>query len=825
MILVLCHVHERELNFYTETSRKMTAPSVRDANLQCYHCGTTANQSRIELDGKLFCCTGCKAVYQILVQSELCRYYDFERSPGLTPSLRPAPRFEFLDDPVVLQQLLDYSEGSTCVLTLHVPQMHCSSCIWLLEHLYRLDGGIEFSRVDFLKKTLFLRFTNAKTSLRRIVALLASLGYEPELSLGNTTKVKSPSTHRMLYLKLGVAAFCFGNIMLFSLPEYLAGSKADFSSRSLFEYLNLLLALPVAFYSSSLFYVSAFQGLRRRAINIDVPIALGIAVVFLRSAVEVIAGIGPGYFDSLTGLVFFLLIGRVFQNKTYEGLNFDRKYQSYFPLAAAVRKNGTETTIPITSLRPGDRIVVRNNEIIPADAVIMNGSANIDYSFVTGESHPSLKEVGEIVYAGGKQIGSTVELEAVKEVSESKLMQLWNEFGSSEKSKSRLLTLSTTIGKQFTLGILILAALTGLIWLFLDSTRVLNAVTAILIVACPCALALAAPFAFGTTMRLYGTRGFFLKNTAVVEALAKIDTVIFDKTGTITQIKSTSIQFVGDLTSDDDRRVISTLSRSSTHPLSRAIVEYLSVPQTGDIQEFEECEGEGISGLVEARRVVIGSAKFVHALPSTTETGTEQTRVYASVDGRVVGWFAFKNKYREGLHHVLTELGSRRSIVVLSGDSSTEERNLKELYPAFAELRFNQTPAEKLRFVRDLQAAGHKVLMVGDGLNDAGALWQSDVAIAVTEEINAFSPACDVIFNASQFGLLGRFVGFASTSLKVVYGSIALSLIYNIVGLSFAVQGALSPILAAILMPLSSISVVVFSTTATRILARRKGLI
>jgi P-type Cu+ transporter len=803
----------------------MTTAPVLEVTFQCYHCGTPTDRSGVEYDGKLFCCTGCKAVYQILAQSELCRYYEFEQSPGNTPSLRPAPRFEFLDDPAVLRQLLDYSEQDTSVLTLHIPQVHCSSCIWLLENLHRLDEGVQFSRVDFLKKTLLLRYSNAKTSLRTIVVLLASLGYEPELNLGSSSKKSTPHSNRTLYLKLGVAAFCFGNIMLFSLPEYLAGSRADFSSRSLFGYLNLLLALPVAFYSSSLFYVSAFQGLRKHVINIDVPIALGIAVVFLRSAVEILAGTGPGYFDSLTGLVFFLLIGRVFQNKTYEGLNFDRQYQSYFPLATAVRKNGTETTIPITSLRPGDRIVIRNNEIIPADAVVMQGLARIDYSFVTGESQPKLKAVGELVFAGGKQIGSTLELEAIKEVSQSKLVQLWDDFGSSEKSKSRLLTLSTTIGKQFTLGILILATLTGVVWLFLDPTRLLNAVTAILIVACPCALSLAAPFAFGTTMRIFGTKGMYLKNSGVVEALAKIDAIIFDKTGTITQAQSASIRFVGDLMSAADRQMISTLARSSTHPLSRAIVESLNVWESGEIEDFEEIEGEGIRGSVDGTRVQLGSARFVNSVSSATDPGKNQTRVYASLDGRVLGWFEFENKYREGLQDVLMQLGSHRSIIVLSGDSDSEEMRLKELYPGFAELRFNQKPADKLEFVRELQAAGRSVMMIGDGLNDAGALWQSDVAIAVTEEINTFSPACDAIFNATQFGMLDRFVGFASTSMRVVYGSIALSIVYNVVGLTFAVQGNLSPLLAAILMPLSSISVVVFSTATTRILARRKGLL
>jgi P-type Cu+ transporter len=800
-----------------------TAPDL-EVTFQCYHCGTTTDMSALRHEGKVFCCAGCKAVYQILSEGDLCRYYEFEQSPGITPTLRPAPRFEFLSDPVVLRQLLDYSDGSTDVVTLRIPQMHCSSCIWLLENLHKLDEGVSLSRVDFLKKTLLVRYSSAKTTLRAIVILLASLGYEPELTLETSVKKAMPKSDRALYLKLGVAAFCFGNIMLFSLPEYLAGSRADFSSRILFGYLNLLLSIPVAFYSSSLFYLSAFQGLRKKVINIDVPIALGIAVVFFRSAVEVLLGTGPGYFDSLTGLVFFLLVGRVFQNKTYEGLNFERQYQSYFPLAAVVRRNGTETTIPITSLRPGDRIVVRNNEIVPADAVVMSGVANIDYSFVTGESQPTSKVIGEMVYAGGKQAGSTIEVEAIKEVSESKLVQLWNDFGTSEKSKSRLLTLSTTVGKHFTAAILILAMVTALVWLVLDSSRVLDAVTAILIVACPCALALAAPFAFGTTLRIFGARGLYLKNTGVVESLAKVDTVIFDKTGTITQTQSNSIQFVGEFCGEDDRRIISTLARSSTHPLSRAIVDFLGEKESAVIDEFAELEGEGISGYVNGRHVRLGSAGFVRGTSSAGDPPTDRTRVHVAIDDRFPGWFEFENSYRSGLTDVLRRLGRQRSIFVLSGDSSNEERRLKEIYPDFREIRFDQKPADKLAFVRSLQAAEKKVLMVGDGLNDAGALWQSDVAIAVTEEINTFSPACDAIFKASQFELLDRFVEFAATSMNVVYASIVLSLLYNVIGLWFAVQGALSPILAAILMPLSSISVVVFSTVVTGVLAHRKGL-
>ncbi len=564
---------------------------------KCFHCGAPVNNASVELDGRAFCCAGCKSVYQILSESQLCTYYEFDRNPGISPSLHPSSRFEFLDDPLVVRQLTDFVDDSRAVLIFHVPTIHCSSCIWLLENLHRLDKGIVFSRVDFLQKSLLVRYSVEKTTLCRIVTLLSSLGYEPELNLGTIQKKPPRSKDRSLYLKLGVAAFCFGNIMLFSLPEYFAGTRADLFSRGLFGIINLILSLPVVVYSASLFYVSAFQGIKNRVINIDVPIALGIAVVFVRSFLEVIPGIGPGYFDSLTGLVFFLLIGRLFQNKTFESLNFERQYQSYFPLAAGLRRNGTEKTLPITTLRPGDRIVVRNNEIVPADSVVMDGSAQIDYSFVTGESHIASKQIGEIVYAGGKQVGSPIELEIIKGVSESNLIQLWNDFANSDKSKSRLLTLSASVGKYFTVVVLIIASSPLCLvvqWSLQDSRQL----TAILIVACPCALALAAPFAFGTTMRIFGKRAILLKNAGIVESLAKVDTIVFDKTGTTHSNPSLRSSYTILWKVDLGRRIIrsASLARSSTHPFSRAIAEFLKVGRTREVNNFAEVEGEGIRG-------------------------------------------------------------------------------------------------------------------------------------------------------------------------------------------------------------------------------------
>jgi Cu+-exporting ATPase len=789
----------------------------------CFHCGAPTGEVPISNDGKLFCCNGCKSVYEILHGKQLYRYYNFSEHPGTTPTLQPNVKYAFLDDPEVSNKFINFSDDKIAAVNLRIPQMHCSSCIWLLENLQNLHPGILISRVDFLKKSLLIRYKKDRTTFRQIVEMLVSIGYEPDLSSNSTDTNQRTKNERSFYLKIGVAAFCFGNIMLFSLPDYLSDSTMEISSRSLFGYLNLLLSLPVFFFSSMIFFVSALNGLRSKAINIDVPIALGIAIVFLRSAVEVLFQIGPGYFDSLTGLVFFLLIGRLFQNKTYDTLNFERKYQSYFPLAVSVRRGDNETTIPITLIRPAERMIIRNNEIVPADSVLMTGTANIDYSFVTGESKPSIKKVGDLIYAGGKHLGSVIELEAIKEVSESEFIQLWNEFGLSDRIKSRLLTLSNTVGKYFTFGVLLIALLTALAWWFINPGKILDSVTAILVIACPCALALAVPFVFGTTLRLFGEKGFYLKHSSVVEALSKTDTIVFDKTGTITQTERTSIRFNGSSLSNEQRIQIASLARSSTHPLSRSIYDFLQVKDLSEVTDFEEIEAAGIYAYVEGAKVQLGSASFVGA--ESSEKNLKQTRVYASVDRKILGWFEFENVYRDRLEKVFGNLNASHSISLLSGDDDGEREKLKKIFPNFSDMQFNQKPADKLSYIKSLQTKNRNVIMVGDGLNDAGALWQSDVAIAVTEDVSSFSPACDGILNADAFNDLDRFIRFASTAKLVVYWSFMISFVYNIIGLYFAVRGELSPILAAILMPLSSITVVTFSTFITQLMARRRGLI
>lgn len=364
------------------------------------------------LEDKSFCCEGCKTVFQILNEHNMCSYYQFDERAGNTVTNGIArKRFEYLQDIDVEHKLVDFKNGSTTSVTFFIPNIHCTSCVWLLENLGNIDSGILKGTVNFMKRTVTFLYDDASTSLRAIVELLTTIGYEPNLTLDQLDKKESGTIDRSLWLKLGVAGFCFGNIMLFSFPEYLKMDQSGSSEmfRYFFGGLNILLSLPVLFYSSIDYLKSAWAALSQRGVNLDVPISIGLLALFGRSLYEILNGTGAGYFDSFTGFIFFLLIGKVVQQKTFARLSFDRDYKSYLPISVIKLIGSSEESIPVDKLEIGDRVLLRNQELIPADAVLDSEQAAIDYSFITGETEPVSVVKGTKVFAGGKIIGCNAE--------------------------------------------------------------------------------------------------------------------------------------------------------------------------------------------------------------------------------------------------------------------------------------------------------------------------------------------------------------------------------------------------------------------------------
>ncbi|WP_143960802.1 heavy metal translocating P-type ATPase [Litoribacter populi] len=770
----------------------------------CYHCGEDCKEASILADEREFCCQGCFAVYDLLQGSDMADYYEIENTPGSKRVEEHGNRWAFLDNEEVIQSLFSFSDGKISKATFYIPAVHCSSCIWLLENLHILNSGIRQATVNFTKKEVAITWQNEVLSMRQLVELMSKLGYAPDISLNK--KEKEVKTDRSFYYKIGIAGFCFGNIMMLSLPEYLdTKNLVDPEYQVFFTFLNLILVLPVVFYSSSDFYKSAWNGLKYKYLNLDLTIALGILTIFGRSAYEMITLTGAGYMDSLSGLVFFLLIGRWYQSKTYEALGFERDYNSYFPVAATVMKEGKEETVLLKDLQVGDRILIRNQELIPADAIMIKGEGKIDYAFVTGESDPVSKNSGDFMYAGGRQTGGMIEVEIQKPVESSYLTQLWNQEVFKKKNQFQLTEVVTSLSKRFTYFIIILSIITAGYWYFADPSKIWNTVTAVLIVACPCALALVIPFSFGNVLRVLGKWGFYMKSSDSVEALATADTVVLDKTGTITQKSKGKLSFVGHL-SDREKTLVKSIVRNSTHPLSQMINNHLDDHELVKVEGFEETSGAGLKANVGELDIKIGSAKWV----GVEKPDGNQTRVYISIKGENKGYFEFIPQYREGLLIQLEKL--RRAGInlhLLSGDNDQERETLA---PFFDSLEFNQQPMEKLEYIRNLKSQGKKVIMIGDGLNDAGALQESQLGISVSDDIYHFSPACDVIMDAKSFPKLQNAMDLAKGSMKVIKIAFVLSFLYNIIGLSFAVTAQLSPIVCAILMPLSSVTIVGFVT-------------
>lgn len=782
----------------------------------CYHCGEDLPRVKYQAEDKDFCCAGCMAVFKILSENNLCNYYVYNNNPGR--QFKNESHLEYLDEPKIIDQLLDYKHESSSIITFYIPAIHCSSCIWLLEHLYKINPAIFSSRIDFLKKQMTISFNHDEISLRQLVATLNQIGYEPLISLQDVVQAHSSSVDKTLVLKIAVAGFLMGNVMLFSFPEYFGLSGFEKQFQSLFSWLNLTFSIPAAFYCGRDYFTSAITSLKHRHINLDTPLALIIAVLFLRTAFEVVFGTGPGFADTLTGLVFLLLMGKWLKQRTYHHISFDRDYRSYFPIAVTTLQNGKEKPVSINEIKIGDRLWIRSGELVPADAILMKGEAWMDMSFVTGESDPVHKVLGEIIYAGGRQTSEAIELEVIKPVSQSYLTGLWN--NDNYKNNSEKQNFNDSVARYFSLGVFLIAfAATGYWLLQNDSHKAWSAFTAVIIVACPCVLALSTPFTLSAILSVFDKKGFYVKNTDAVEELAKCDTLIFDKTGTLTSNENAEIVFSGMIT-DEEKIIVASLLRNSIHPLSRHIIKALNVDRFYSLSDYKEVVGKGLTAKINGQSIYAGHLSMLPVqVPSAGESG-----VHIVIDHVYKGCFDIRQQWRSGLEQMILKL-FRFNLQVLSGDTDKDRWMLDTIFTKNTTIRFRQSPHQKLDAVLLLQQQGDKVMMLGDGLNDAGALKQSNFGVAITDNINSFSPGCDAILKGSALNYLPDFIQLSKDGLKIIKTSFAIAIAYNCIGIYFAVQGTLYPLVAAVLMPISTVTIISFTTLATRWFARKNKLI
>lgn len=782
----------------------------------CYHCGDKLPKVTFQLDDKEFCCVGCQSVYQLLADNNMCSYYSYNQNPG--KRAQENTHYEYLDEPAIIKQLIDYQDKENSIVTFYIPAIHCSSCIWLLEHLYKINPAIYNSRIDFIKKQVTVSFKHEQISLRKLVETLNSIGYEPLISLQDVVKQNSNSVNKKLIWKIAIAGFAMGNVMLFSFPEYLGLSAHEQKFQQLFAWLSLAFCIPVTFYSAWDYFVSAYASIKQKHINLDTPLAVIVGVLFIRTAVSTIFATGPGFGDSLTGLVFLLLLGKWVKQRTYHHISFDRDYRSYFPIAITTLQEGKEKPVAINEIKVGDRLLIRNGELVPADSILMKGDGWMDMSFVTGESEPQQKVLGEMIYAGGRQTGEAIEIEVVKQPSQSYLTGLWNKdfYKTSQKSKN----FNDTIAKYFSIAVFIVALSSTAYWLFHgDSAKAWSAFTAVIIVACPCVLALSTPFTLSAILSILDKKGFYVKNTDALEQMAKVDTIVFDKTGTLTSTSQSEVRFDGQL-NEEEKIMAASLLYHSSHPLSRSVLRLLNPAYIYEVEDFEEIIGKGLKAKVNGQMVYAGSKR---AMPFVINSD-ENSGVHLVIANQYKGCFSVDQQWREGIGTLVDRLEHTHQLKVLSGDSDKDLQTLRKIFKIDTEINFNQSPHQKLDAIKTLQAKGSKVMMLGDGLNDAGALKQSDFGVAITDNINNFTPGCDAILKGESLNLVPNFIQLSKDGLKTIKISFGIATAYNLVGVYFAVQGTLYPLVAAVLMPLSTITIISFTSIATRFYAKLNNL-
>ena len=794
----------------------------------CHHCGLSADKGFTQ-NTHWFCCGGCAQVYEFLSTHKLEQYYKLDLHAGSPIDANNAQALELLKDDKFVERYVVYRNAQRLKITWSVPNIHCRACVWLLEKLPQLEAGVLEARVDLMRKKIDIVIEAKEQLAFQTSQTLAKLGYTPNLHQLPGREEDHRQHHREEWLKIGVAGFCFGNVMLFSFPEYFGGEELTNNYEKLFRFLNFVLSLPVLLFCSKGILLSGVKSLRLGSIGVDFPIALGIVALFSWSSYEVFSGTGPGYFDSLCSLLFLMLIGRSFQRQSFQNLVFERDEHRFFPLAVTVVQDGVEKNIPLSELKSGQTYRMAHGSMIPTDSQLLSGEASLDYRLVSGESDLQKFSPGERIFAGGMQRGGRLELLALKEVHESSLARIWSHQDTLDPVAG-IENLLDRIAKVFTVVILILAVITFFIWKDTSLGRALELSCAVLIVACPCALALSAPLTLSAALRHLSKAGFYLKTAQFIEKFARIDTFVFDKTGTLTCVDRSQGMWMGKSNSKQ-QDMARACAQNSNHPIAQSIVNS-GAPSHLSCVDFQETPGCGMSAMVDGHHVKIGRRTWAldesspkattppEATRSDVKSASDSPQTVLVIDDVLVDDFAERLRWRPGVESILPRLSKLAELHLLSGDNDKDlPRCLKYFAPD--NIHFYQSPLQKQEYIQQLRLKGKRVAMVGDGINDALAMKAADLGIAIPVGSGQFSPSSDIIVAENEFLHIEKFLSASKYSIKIVLVCVGISLTYNVFSLTAVMQGWISPLINAIIMPLSSFTVMAISVSLTALMASK----
>jgi Cu2+-exporting ATPase len=800
----------------------------------CYHCGLPAEANiSAEVAGarRPFCCEGCRAVCQAIHAAGLQGFY--RRTPEGQPlGPPPAPPKDLkLYDLEEIQQEVVTGAADAREVNLLVEGIHCAACVWLIEQGLAGVDGVQEARVNLTGRRLRLKWDSGRVRLSALLKRLSDLGYaavpfDPQAAEGSIQR----ENRRLLY-RMAFAAFAAMNLMWISIALYAGADEGEF--RTLFHWIGFLIATPTLAYSGWPFYAGAWRGLRQLRLGMDLPIAIGASITYLYSLYVTVTGSGHVYWDTVVNFLFVILVGRYLEAiSKRQAVSATQRLLDLQPRVATLLNDGEESIVPIRAVRPGAVMLVRPGETIPADGTVLRGRSRVDESMLTGESTPVARAAGDSVSAGTLNGTGSLQVRVCAVLRDSALGRIVELVESAQASKAPIQCTADRIVPWFVAVTLALAAATFGLWVRQDAETALMAATSVLIITCPCAFGLATPMAIAVASGTGARNGILVKNGAVFETLSSIDHFVFDKTGTVTEGRPrvTAVQDVDGVWPLSDpsawsgrRRELlahaAALERHSEHPVARAIVDFAGaggIAYKGlAVEDFAAEPGFGVSGKVEGRGVVIGTADWlgrhgIDVAASTAPRGPADAdgEIHCAVDGTVALRLGLEDRPRADAADTIRALRADGiHVTLLTGDRrGVAERIAAEV--GADQVIAEVLPADKDAVIGDLRDAGQRVAMVGDGINDAPALVRADVGIAVGSGTDVSIASADIVLMSSELARVRDAGSLARRTLRVIRQNIGLSIAYNVVMVPLAMAALITPLVAAIAMPLSSLAVI-----------------
>lgn len=831
----------------------VTLPEANEGSTHCFHCTLPAGSAQsltapIEGKERLFCCVGCKSVCTAIYDAGLQGFY--KRTPE-GQSLAPPPE---IPPELILYDLDEVQEeyvgelAQSREIHLLIEGIHCAACVWLIESTLRNLPGLLEARVNLSGRRLLVKWDNSRVKLSKILQRIGQIGYsavpyDPEAAEGSLQR-----ENRNLLYRMAFAAFGMMNLLWISIALYSGADQGEY--RTLFHWIGFALATPTLLYSGYPFYKEAWSGLVNKHLGMDLPIAIGASITYLYSLYITLSGSvhGEVYYDTVVNFLFVILVGRYLEAMSKrQAVASTQRLLDLQPKVATVLRLGEPQIVPIRSVKPGEIVLVRPGERVPVDGIVSSGESRLDESMLTGESEPTLKREGAVISAGTINGDGALNVEVtglLKNTALGRIIQLVEE---AQASKAPIQSMADRVVPWFVAATLGLATATFFWWVGSDVEKALLAATSVLIITCPCAFGLATPMSIAVASGLGARQGILVKNGEVLETLSNIDHMVFDKTGTLTEgrmrlatidtTESSWSAIDGPLPGDLQELLthLASLESLSEHPIGKAIVDEATTAgliwQSLEVVNFKYRPGAGLSGSIKGRQWMVGNANWMEqcgvvrspALASK-EKGLDHQGVgvlRCAVDGEEVALLGVEDRLRQDAATVidtLREEGMR--LTLLSGDrQQTAEAIAQQL--GGLEVIAEVLPEDKDRVIGELQADHHKVAMVGDGVNDAPALVRADVGIALGSGTDVSIASADIVLMSSELEKVHLATALSRRTLRTIRQNIGISLMYNVIMVPLAMMALITPLVAAVSMPISSLLVIANAARIQTLFSRK----